>query len=50
MGIGNSFKKIFSTKDKSHLKCHVCNKTLSNEDELDKHMKTAHKGYYGKLE
>jgi hypothetical protein len=43
MGIAESFKKIFSGKGKSYLKCNLCNKTLPNEAEFDNHMKTAHK-------
>lgn len=43
MGIGESFRKIFGGKGKPHLTCHLCNKTLPNEAEFDKHMKTVHK-------
>ena len=43
MGIAESFKKIFGGKGKSHLKCHLCNKTLPTETDFENHMKTAHK-------
>jgi hypothetical protein len=43
MGIGESFKNLFRGKSKPHLKCHICNVTLTTEAEFENHKKTVHK-------
>lgn len=47
MGFVQSFKNIFRTNSNSHLKFHLCNKTLSTEAEYDMHMKTVHNSLLG---
>jgi hypothetical protein len=36
-----SLKSLFSKR--SHLKCHLCGKTMTSTFDFDEHMKTIHK-------